>query len=104
MMGNTFQNSEIFTKQEDHDPSFLFPNTGFNLRISEPQAKIGIEQLKFLPSILEKRIIAGNAYIDSIKSIPEIKSYFIEAKARCVFFGLPILLPDNYDYIRDPRV
>tara|TARA_B100000212_G_scaffold341360_1_gene324335 strand:- start:2125 stop:3429 length:1305 start_codon:yes stop_codon:yes gene_type:complete len=94
------ENSEIFTKYKDHDPSFLFPNTGFNLRISEPQAKIGIEQIKLLPSILEKRIISGNEYIDRIQSIPEIKSYFIDSKARCVFFGLPILLPDNFDYKR----
>ncbi len=92
------EDSEIFDEFKNHDPSFLFPNTGFNIRISEPQAKIGIEQLKLLPSILEKRIIAGNEYINRIKAIPEIKSYFIGPEARCVFFGLPLLLPNYFDY------
>ena len=91
-------NAEIFCKYEDHDPSFLFPNTGFNIRISEPQAKIGIEQLEILPSILERRTIAGNEYVKRIQAIPEINTYFIDDKSKCVFFGLPLLLPNTFNY------
>ena len=92
------ETSEIFSAYKDHDPSFLFPNTGFNIRISEPQAKIGIEQLKILPSILEKRTIAGNEYLNRIQTIPEINTYRINKKSKCVFFGLPLLLPNTYNY------
>lgn len=94
------RNSSLFDEYKNHDPSFLFPYTGFNLRISEPQARIGIEQLKLLPSILENRIKAGNEYLKRIKRLPELNSYSINNKAKCVFFGMPLLLPENYDYKR----
>tara|TARA_A100001388_G_scaffold277680_1_gene270617 strand:- start:4711 stop:6015 length:1305 start_codon:yes stop_codon:yes gene_type:complete len=90
--------SDIFAKYSNHDPSFLFPHTGFNIRISEPQSRIGIEQLKKLPSILDKRIKAGKEYIDRIEKIAQLETYSISPKARCVFFGLPLLLPEGYDY------
>ena len=90
--------SDIFNHYPNHDPSFLFPHTGFNLRLSEPQSRIGIEQLNILPSILENRKIAGNEYVRRIEKMDRIKTYNISKKAECVFFGLPILLPENYDY------
>ena len=34
------ENTDIF------DPSFLFLNTGYNLRLSDPQAAIGCIQIK----------------------------------------------------------
>ena len=33
-----------------------------------------------------------------IQTIPEINTYFINDKAKCVFFGLPLLLPNTYNY------
>ena len=91
-------NAKIFEEYKNHDPSFLFPHPGFNIRIAEPQARIGIEQLKLLPSILEKRIIAGNEYLERIEKSSKLKTYCISPKAKCVFFGLPLLLPDSFDY------
>ena len=90
--------SNIFNEYQNHDSSFLFPHTGFNIRLSEPQAKIGIEQLKILPSILTSRIKNGEEYIDRINKNSELRTYNISPKAECVFFGLPLLLPERFDY------
>lgn len=37
------------------DPKFLFVNVGFNLRMSEPQAAMGLEQLRKLPGFVAAR-------------------------------------------------
>ena len=49
------KNDEIFKDYSQLDPSFLFNYIGYNLRLSEPQAAIGIEQLKQLDSFIENR-------------------------------------------------
>ena len=37
------------------DPDFLFVNEGYNLRLTEPQARMGITQIKKLDSYIKKR-------------------------------------------------
>ena len=36
------------------DPDFLFVNEGYNLRLTEPQARMGITQIKKLDSYIKK--------------------------------------------------
>ena len=66
--------------------------------MNEIQGAIGIEQLKLLPSIITQRKKNGEEYIGRIKKNYELKTYHISPKANCVFFGLPLLLPDRFDY------
>ena len=37
------------------DPNFLFVNEGYNLRLTEPQARMGIIQIKKLDSFIKKK-------------------------------------------------
>ena len=36
------------------DPNFLFVNEGYNLRLTEPQARMGMTQIKKLDSFIKK--------------------------------------------------
>ena len=46
---------EIFKQYPDIDRFFMFDNLGYNIRISEPQAALGLEQLKKLKSFIKTR-------------------------------------------------
>lgn len=46
--------------------------TGYNYRMTDIQAAIGIEQLKRLPEILKKRRFLENVYAQALKEIPGI--------------------------------
>ncbi len=56
------KNDEIFKLYPLLDPSFLFNYIGYNLRLSEPQAAIGINQLQLLDSFVEKRSKSASLY------------------------------------------
>ena len=36
------------------DPNFLFVNEGYNLRLTEPQARMGMTQIKKLDGFIKK--------------------------------------------------
>jgi len=69
---------------------------GFNYRMSEIHAAIGIEQLKKLPLFLKKRKINFETYKRSLKKINEIKIIDNESKfIKKSFYCLNILLKNN---------
>jgi len=50
---------------------------GYNYRITDIQSAIGIEQMKKLPEILEKRKILANIYNEELSKIPNLKIPFV---------------------------
>ena len=46
------------------DPTFLFLNIGYNLRLSDPQAAMGCIQIKKLESYVDSRTSSANLYLD----------------------------------------
>ncbi len=85
------ENIDIF------DPSFLFLNTGYNLRLSDPQAAIGCIQIKKLKQFVGSRESIAKRYIENIlnSSLLEknVKFPIVHKRARSSWFGFPILLP-----------
>ena len=82
----------------DHfDPSFLFLNTGYNLRLSDPQAAIGCIQIRKLNKFVKDRENVAERYIRNISnsSVLEknIKFPIVDDRATASWFGFPILLP-----------
>ena len=51
---------KIFKEYSKIDPGFLFNFVGYNLRLSEPQAAIGIQQIRKLDEFINNRIKSAN--------------------------------------------
>ena len=81
---------------ETFDPSFLFINTGYNLRLSDPQASMGIVQLKKLDTYVKSRSRSARLFIKHIEKSAELSHHItfphVHPKAQSSWFGFPILL------------
>ena len=87
------KNHQIFEEYSYLDPGFLFDYVGYNLRLSEPQAAIGIEQIKLLDSFILSRCNIAKKYIDFFKN--EEESFLFQKpleKAKSSWFGFPLIL------------
>ena len=62
------------------DPNFLFVNEGYNLRLTEPQAKMGMTQIKKLDSFIKKRRKNANHLMNLMKEFNDFFIYQYEKK------------------------
>ena len=88
------QNKEKWKKKFPKiDPNFLFVNEGYNLRLTEPQAKMGMTQIKKLDTYIKKR--RKNAEI-LLNLMEEFSDFFIfQSEKKGSFhswFGFTILI------------
>ncbi len=78
------------------DPTFLFLNIGYNLRLSDPQAAMGCIQLNKLDAYVEARTNNSNSYLENIANSSILSKYIKTQKvnlgAQSSWFGFPILL------------
>lgn len=87
------KNNKIFHENPDLDPSFIFKYIGYNVRLSEPQAAIGLEQIKRLESFVERRKFAAAKYISFFVNYQDIFKYIKPLKkANSSWFGFPLVL------------
>lgn len=70
---------------------------GYNFRMSEVQAAIGVEQVKRLDEILKKRENAAKLYLEELKDTPNIKTQFIAPNAKMSWFVFVVTLDDGID-------
>jgi dTDP-4-amino-4,6-dideoxygalactose transaminase len=68
---------------------------GFNYRMTEIEASIGIEQLKKLPLLVEERIKNANYFAEKIGQIPGIKAPIIEPFSKHVYYKQPFKFDQN---------
>ena len=77
------------------DPNFLFVNEGYNLRLTEPQARMGMTQIKKLDSFIKKR---RNNAVYLMSFMKEFNNFFIyqyEKKGSFhTWFGFTIIIKD----------
>ena len=75
------------------DPKFIFNYVGYNLRLSEPQAAIGLEQIKQLDLFIKKRTDSANIYTSFFSEYQDsIKFIKPKEKANSSWFGFPLVL------------
>ena len=78
------------------DPTFLFINVGYNLRLSDPQAAMGCIQLSKLDDFVKSRIFNAERLKNNIQNSgilsKIIKTQVEHSKAKSSWFGFPILL------------
>lgn len=84
---------------DELDPNFLFLNIGYNLRLSDPQAAVGLIQLAKLESFVEKRNFVANRYKENISNSLVLQSNLkfpkVLDRAKSSWFGFPILFPKS---------
>lgn len=87
------KNDKIFKDYQNLDPGFIFNYVGYNLRLSEPQAAIGIEQLKQLNNFIKRRRRSAELYTSFFKNHQDIFKYIKpNTKAYSSWFGFPLVL------------
>jgi dTDP-4-amino-4,6-dideoxygalactose transaminase len=67
----------------------IFNSHGFNFRMTEMEAAVGIEQLKKLPALLEERIRNANWFAEELGKIPGIIPSFPEKQSKHVYYVQP---------------
>jgi len=88
-----------------YDHKYVYSHVGYNLKLTDMQAAIGVEQLIKLPSFIEKRKENFNFLFNFLKNY---KKYFLlpklEKEADASWFGFPILVKENAPFNRSDIV
>ena len=96
------KDNQIFKEYSMLDPKFIFNYIGYNLRLSEPQAAIGLEQIKQLNLFVKKRTISALIYTSFFSSYQDIIKYIKpKDKANSSWFGFPLVLTGKLKGKRD---
>ncbi len=100
------KNSEKFKKHfRDFDKNFIFVSEGYNLRLNELQAAIGVEQLKKINNFVKKRRYIANQLIKFFNK----KNYYLRMQketphSKNSYFGIAIIVTKNKYFNRDELV
>tara|TARA_R110000824_G_scaffold312032_1_gene499155 strand:- start:4135 stop:5409 length:1275 start_codon:yes stop_codon:yes gene_type:complete len=92
-------------KLKDYDERYVFTNIGYNLRMTDIAASLGIEQLKKLDEFNGKRVKNAHSYSNGLKkykkylTLPQTPKNFYHS-----FYGYPILLKENNKFSRKALV
>jgi perosamine synthetase len=74
---------------------------GFNDRLTDIQAAIGIEQLKKLPAMVKRRREIAQRYFEELKNIPWIISPLEHSFCRTNWQSFPVRISDRFKKTRD---
>ena len=88
-----------------YDHKYVYSHIGYNLKITDMQAAIGVAQLKKLPKFIQKRKANFKMLFNKLK---KYERYFILPQAtrnsNPSWFGFPITVKDNAPFTRDEIV
>ena len=91
---------EIAKQSGKDDPNFVFNYSGYNLRMSEPQAAMGIEQFKKLDKFIKQRQRNAHKFLAIVSEdmIEEIKTPIVSYNAESSWFGMPVIIKNCNRY------
>ncbi|NMB57337.1 lipopolysaccharide biosynthesis protein RfbH [Candidatus Beckwithbacteria bacterium] len=85
-----------------YDHKYIYSQIGYNLKLTDFQAAIGVAQLKKLPKFIKQRKTNYKILYDFFK---QYEKYFIlmkeEKNADNSYFGFPIIVKDNAPFTRN---
>ncbi|MFA4849425.1 MAG: lipopolysaccharide biosynthesis protein RfbH [Methanoregula sp.] len=88
-----------------YDHKYIYSHIGYNLKATDMQAAIGVEQLKKLPEFIEKRRMNFNTLYQGLKLF---ENFFVfpepTAHSEPSWFGFPILVRENAAFTRQDIV
>jgi CDP-6-deoxy-D-xylo-4-hexulose-3-dehydrase len=83
---------------QGYDHKYIYSNLGYNLKVSEMQAAIGVAQFEKVPQFIEARRKNANFYLKELARFEEhLILPTVPAKANPSWFGFPITLKDHID-------
>jgi CDP-6-deoxy-D-xylo-4-hexulose-3-dehydrase len=88
-----------------YDHKYIYSHIGYNLKVTDMQAAVGVEQLKKLPGFIEQRKQNFNVFYQGLK---KYDIYFILPEpslgAEPSWFGFPIFVKSNAPFSRNDIV
>ncbi len=88
--------SSTWDRHRGHDPAYDVVDIGFNYRLDEPRAALGLSRLEWLAQSIESRRALVRAYRERLAEIPGVELPFTdEAVERSSHFAFPVLLADR---------
>lgn len=85
----------------EYDKRFLFVNHGYNLRITELQAAMGLVQLNKLKTFVESRRSITKYWNNALSKWSKYFDFQIETKdSESSFFGYPLIIKDDAPFNR----
>lgn len=95
-----------FTQQfgklpKGYDHKYVYSHFGFNLKVSDMQAAVGVAQLKKFPSFVEKRKVNFDKLYKGLEDIQELKLVKTQPNSDPSWFGFMITLNDGVNFTRN---
>jgi dTDP-4-amino-4,6-dideoxygalactose transaminase len=88
--------SSTWDRHRGHDPAYDIVDVGFNYRMDEPRAALGLSRLRRLPASLDARRAIVGAYRERLADVPGVGLCFGEEDvARSSHFAFPVLLANR---------
>jgi dTDP-4-amino-4,6-dideoxygalactose transaminase len=88
--------SGTWDRHRGHDPAYDIVDIGFNYRIDEPRAALGLSRLQRLDADIATRRALVRAYRERLADVPELELPFDErAVELSSHFAFPVLLADR---------
>jgi dTDP-4-amino-4,6-dideoxygalactose transaminase len=90
-----------YERAKGHATTYDIESLGFNFRMDDMRASIGVVQFKKLPADLEKRIQVRKWYLDGLKDFPNIIIPFEDNQEFVSNYIFPIVVKNSTDEYRD---
>jgi CDP-6-deoxy-D-xylo-4-hexulose-3-dehydrase len=87
-----------------YDHKYVYSHFGFNLKVSDMQAAIGVAQLEKFPTFVEKRKENFQKLYDGLKNIKELTLLEKQPNSDPSWFGFMMTLKDNVSFTRNEIV
>jgi dTDP-4-amino-4,6-dideoxygalactose transaminase len=88
--------SGTWDRHRGHDPAYDIVDIGFNFRIDEPRAALGLSRLERLDADIAARRAVVRAYREGLADVPGIEIPFDERAVELgTHFAFPVLLTDR---------
>ena len=90
---------------KEYDERYVFTNIGYNLRMTDIAASLGIEQLKKLDAFNDKRVEIAQSYTNKLSTynkwliLPSVSDRYFNS-----FYGYPIVIKEGVPFSRKELV
>ncbi|NBC08255.1 MAG: aminotransferase class I/II-fold pyridoxal phosphate-dependent enzyme [Bacteroidetes bacterium] len=90
-----------YERAKGHATSYDILDLGYNFRMDDIRASLGIVQMKKLPADLKRRAEVRSWYLEELKGIPELGVPFADYEGRASNYIMPVVLKDATRQRRD---
>lgn len=90
-----------YQRAKGHATAYDIVDLGYNFRMDDIRASIGVVQLKKLQADLEQRILVRRNYVEALSTIKEIEIPFLKNEEFVSNYIMPVVLRDSTSKQRD---